>query len=75
MPRATSDGFRIDLDLDHARREADRVRNMLQALRRQLSRVLASQTAETLPLASPPSLPHRKRRLLPLKGSTRTPKP
>ncbi len=44
-------------------------------LRRQLSRVLASQTAETLPLASPPSLPHRKRRLLPLKGSTRTPKP
>ena len=34
MPRATSDGFRIDLDLDHARREADRVRDMLQALRR-----------------------------------------
>jgi len=27
-------GFRIDLDLDHAQREAERVRNMLAALRR-----------------------------------------
>src|SRR6266446_1184952 len=34
VPRATSEGFRIDLDLDHARREAERVRSMLQALRR-----------------------------------------
>ena len=34
MPRATAEGFRIDLDLDHARREAERVRGMLQALRR-----------------------------------------
>ena len=34
MPRATGEGFRIDVDLDHARREADRVRDMLQALRR-----------------------------------------
>src|SRR5262245_47015613 len=31
---AKSEGFRIDLDLDHARREAERVRDMLQALRR-----------------------------------------
>ena len=30
----TGEGFRIDLDLDHARREAERVRDMLQALRR-----------------------------------------
>ena len=29
MPRATAEGFRIDLDLDHARREAERVRGML----------------------------------------------
>jgi hypothetical protein len=28
------DGFRIDTDLDHARREAERVRGMLEALRR-----------------------------------------
>jgi hypothetical protein len=34
VPRPTSDGFRIDLDLDHARREAERVRDMLRALRR-----------------------------------------
>ena len=34
MPRPTSDGFRIYLDLDHARREAERVRDMLRALRR-----------------------------------------
>lgn len=34
MPRPNSEGFRIDLDLDHARREAERVRDMLQALRR-----------------------------------------
>jgi hypothetical protein len=34
VPRPSSDGFRIDVDLDHARREADRVRDMLQALRR-----------------------------------------
>jgi hypothetical protein len=32
--RAKSEGFRIDLDLDHARREAERVRGMLEALRR-----------------------------------------
>ena len=32
--RAQNEGFRIDLDLDHARREAERVRDMLQALRR-----------------------------------------
>ena len=31
---AKSEGFRIDLDLDHARREAERVRDMLEALRR-----------------------------------------
>jgi hypothetical protein len=30
----TSDGLRIDLDLEHARREAERVRDMLRALRR-----------------------------------------
>jgi hypothetical protein len=34
VARATGEGFRIDVDLDHARREADRVRDMLQALRR-----------------------------------------
>lgn len=34
VPQPIRDGFRIDLDLDHARREADRVRDMLQALRR-----------------------------------------
>jgi hypothetical protein len=34
VARAISEGFRIDVDLDHARREADRVRDMLQALRR-----------------------------------------
>ena len=34
MARATTEGFRIDLDLDHARREAERVRDMLRALRR-----------------------------------------
>lgn len=34
MARAIGEGFRIDVDLDHARREADRVRDMLQALRR-----------------------------------------
>ena len=34
MPRPKSEGFRIDLDLDHARREAERVRDMLEALRR-----------------------------------------
>jgi hypothetical protein len=34
VPRATGEGFRIDVDLDHARREADRVRDMLRALRR-----------------------------------------
>lgn len=34
MARATGEGFRIDIDLDHARREADRVRDLLQALRR-----------------------------------------
>jgi hypothetical protein len=32
--RAESEGFRIDVDLDHARREAERVRDMLEALRR-----------------------------------------
>ncbi len=34
MARAGSEDFRIDLDLDHARREAERVRDMLRALRR-----------------------------------------
>ena len=34
MPRQGSDGLRIDLDLEHARREAERVRDMLRALRR-----------------------------------------
>jgi hypothetical protein len=34
VPRATAEGFRIDLDLDHARREGERVRDMLRALRR-----------------------------------------
>jgi hypothetical protein len=34
VARAIGEGFRIDVDLDHARREADRVRDMLHALRR-----------------------------------------
>jgi hypothetical protein len=34
VPGAKSEGFRIDVDLDHARREAERVKDMLQALRR-----------------------------------------
>jgi hypothetical protein len=34
VQRGQNEGFRIDLDLDHARREAERVRDMLQALRR-----------------------------------------
>ena len=34
MARAATEGFRIDLDLDHAHREAERVRDMLRALRR-----------------------------------------
>ena len=34
VPRSKTEGFRIDLDLDHARREAERVRDMLNALRR-----------------------------------------
>jgi len=34
VARAGSEDFRIDLDLDHARREAERVRDMLRALRR-----------------------------------------
>jgi len=34
VPRTKSEGFRIDLDLDHARREGERVRDMLNALRR-----------------------------------------
>jgi len=34
VPRQSSDGLRIDLDLEHARREAERVRDMLRALRR-----------------------------------------
>ena len=34
MARGKSEDFRIDLDLDHARREAERVRDMLRALRR-----------------------------------------
>jgi len=34
VARAGSDGFRIDLDLEHARREGERVRDMLRALRR-----------------------------------------
>ena len=34
MARADGEGFRIDVDLDHARREGERVRDMLPALRR-----------------------------------------
>jgi hypothetical protein len=34
VPRPKTEGLRIDLDLDHARREAERVRDMLRALRR-----------------------------------------
>jgi hypothetical protein len=34
VPRPKGEAFRIDVDLEHARREADRVRNMLHALRR-----------------------------------------
>jgi hypothetical protein len=34
VARAATEGFRIDLDLDHAQREAERVRDMLRALRR-----------------------------------------
>ncbi len=34
VARATGEGFRIDIDLDYARREADRVRDLLRALRR-----------------------------------------
>ena len=34
MPRVKSEGFRIDVDLDHARREGERVRALLAALRR-----------------------------------------
>ena len=51
MPRAISDGFRIDLDLDHARREADRVRDMLQALRRRhdLSRYEYTRVVRVVP--------------------------
>ncbi len=33
-PQAEPDTFRLDIDLDHARREGDRVREMLAALRR-----------------------------------------
>ena len=34
MARATTEGFHIDLDLEHARREGERVRDLLAALRR-----------------------------------------
>jgi hypothetical protein len=34
VPRTKNEGIRIDLDLDHARREAERVQDMLLALRR-----------------------------------------
>jgi len=34
VARAKGDGLRIDIDLDHARREAERVRDLLSALRR-----------------------------------------
>lgn len=51
MARPTSEGFRIDLDLDHARREADRVRDMLQALRRRhdLSRYEYTRVVRVVP--------------------------
>lgn len=51
MPRPSSDGFRIDVDLDHARREADRVRDMLQALRRRhdLSRYEYTRVVRVVP--------------------------
>ena len=50
-PRPKSEGFRIDLDLDHARREADRVRDMLTALRRRhdLSRYEYTRTVRIVP--------------------------
>jgi hypothetical protein len=34
LPRQKNNGFRVDLDLDHARREGERVQGMLAALRR-----------------------------------------
>jgi hypothetical protein len=51
VPRATGEGFRIDLDLDHARREAERVRDMLQALRRRhdLSRLEYTRVVRIMP--------------------------
>ena len=51
MRRGQSEGFRIDLDLDHARREAERVRDMLQALRRRhdLSRYEYTQLVRIVP--------------------------
>jgi hypothetical protein len=51
VPRATAEGFRIDLDLDHARREAERVRGMLQALRRRhdLSRFEYTRVVRIMP--------------------------
>ena len=51
MPRATAEGFRIDLDLDHARREAERVRGMLEALRRRhdLSRFEYTRVVRIMP--------------------------
>jgi hypothetical protein len=49
--RAQREGFRIDLDLDHARREAERVRDMLEALRRRhdLSRYEYTQLVRIVP--------------------------
>ena len=51
MARATGEGFRIDVDLDHARREAERVGGMLQALRRRhdLSRFEYTRVVRVVP--------------------------
>ena len=51
MARSEPDDFRIDIDLDHARREGDRVRDMLTALRRRhdLSRYEYSRIVRIMP--------------------------
>jgi hypothetical protein len=51
VPRQGRDGLRIDLDLEHARREAERVRDMLRALRRRhdLSRYEYTRVVRVVP--------------------------
>jgi hypothetical protein len=51
VARSDSASFRIDIDLDHARREGDRVRDMLDALRRRhdLSRYEYTQIVRIVP--------------------------